>query len=65
MIYLADRPLSVTLKRTWHALSFWEKCRLAFYILWSDPKLTPEEIEALKNADLITEMMEEVTSSNS
>lgn len=61
MVYLADRPISITLKRTWNALSLWEKCSLAFHILWSDLKVTPEDVEKLKNADLITEMMEEVS----
>ena len=59
VVYLGDRSISVTLSRTWTALSLMEKLKLGFYLLRT-PILTKEDVEKLKNADLITELMEEV-----
>jgi len=55
-IILGDRPIWITLQRTWNSMTIWQKLTLiggilqAFFI-----KITPEEIEALKNGDLVAE----------
>ena len=47
-VHLADRPIDVTLKRGFHALSAWQKVKFACSILFSDESYTEEEIEKCK-----------------
>lgn len=55
-IILGDRPIKITLQRTWNSMTLWQKLSLivgiaqAFFV-----KITPEEIENLKNGDIIQE----------
>jgi len=59
--FLGDRPMHITLKRTWQALSYWEKIKFALYackaLLFFD--ITEKEIEELHQSseDVITELM--------
>ena len=60
-IVLADRDMTVTLKRAWGGLSFWEKTKLMFQILFGivdSPDITEEEVESLKQSDMLTEAIE-------
>jgi pheromone shutdown-related protein TraB len=59
-IILGDRPVEITLKRTWAALSFTEKIRFMFHIIKeSSFTITAEDIEKMKEADFLTEMVKE------
>jgi len=60
-VVLGDRPINITLSRTWAALSLWEKLRLMWMILREPMELKPEDVERFKNHDIITEMIEEAT----
>jgi pheromone shutdown protein TraB len=52
----------VTLQRIWGSLSFWEKMRIAWMFLSStDMDIKPEDIERMKNSDILAAMMDEVT----
>ncbi|MBU2512966.1 TraB/GumN family protein [bacterium] len=60
-IVLADRDLTITLKRAWGNLSFWEKMKLMFQILlgiFESPDISEDEVEALKQGDMLTEAIE-------
>jgi len=67
-VELIDRPIGVTLKRAWKKSSFKEKIK----ILWEffgvafggggdDLEITPELIESLKQEDVLTQAMEELS----
>jgi pheromone shutdown-related protein TraB len=58
----ADRDVKVTLKRTWSALGFWGTFRLLFSLFSGvfEPKaIEAEDIERLKTADALEEVMHE------
>jgi len=60
-IVLGDRPIEITLKRTWASLSTWEKLKLGYVLLtesWSE--ITEEDVERIKNSDVITELVKEL-----
>ena len=62
-IFLGDRPVEVTLKRAWHALGILEKARLLWHVMASfkeDFKITEEEIDQLKDADVLEKMLLEM-----
>lgn len=60
---LADREVSITLKRTWSNLGFWGGLKLLLSLItesFSEAQdLTEEEIERLKTADVLEEAMQE------
>lgn len=62
-IVLADRDINVTLKRTWASLGLLGLMKLSFSTLKSlvdkDGSVTEEEIERLKSADALAEVMKE------
>jgi hypothetical protein len=52
-VALGDRPISITVARTWHALTFWEKAKLLASLIWtglapSSPERLKTEIERMK-----------------
>jgi pheromone shutdown-related protein TraB len=58
---LADRDVTVTLKRAWGNLSLWEKFKLftqIFASVFESPDISEEEIEDLKQGDMLTEAIE-------
>jgi len=60
-IVLADRDITITFKRAWGNLSFWEKMKLFTQMLLSifeSPDISKEEVEELKNKDILTEAIE-------
>lgn len=60
-IVLADRDITITFKRAWGNLSFWEKMKLFTQMLLSvfeSPEISKEEVEELKNKDILTEAIE-------
>lgn len=60
---LADREVSITLRRTWGALGFWGGIKLLATLLAEafapSQDLSEEEIERLKTADVLEEAMQE------
>lgn len=62
-IVLADRDINVTLKRTWASLGLLGLIKLSFSTIKSlvdkDGAVTEEEIERLKSADALAEVMKE------
>eukprot|EP00041_Stephanoeca_diplocostata_P011369 m.187570 g.187570 ORF g.187570 m.187570 type:complete len:339 (+) comp18506_c0_seq8:291-1307(+) len=60
-VALGDRDVAITLNRAWRALSLWEKLKLAWGLLCdSYDEFTAEDLERMKNSDIITEMMQEL-----
>lgn len=61
-IVLGDRPIGITIARAWGGLSMWEKCKLAIDILkLSFSSIKAEDIEMLKNQDILTELSQELS----
>ena len=62
-LVLADRDIQATLKRTWHSLSFWNRSKLIASLIgapFAMEELGEEQIEALKDRDTISEMLDEL-----
>jgi pheromone shutdown-related protein TraB len=60
---LCDRNIQVTLRRAWSRTRFWGKMKMLAAMLasvFSSEKLTPEDIEKLKQKDVLQSMMEEL-----
>jgi pheromone shutdown-related protein TraB len=60
-LVLADREIQITLRRTWGALRWWDKVRLAGQLVFTviaSPHISEEEIEALKEQDMLSQVME-------
>jgi len=61
-VVLADRDVKTTLKRTWASLGLWSMLKITFAIfsgLFTAKSITEEEIENLKSADALEELMRE------
>ncbi len=60
-IVLADRDVTITFKRAWGNLSFWEKMKLIgqiFASVFESPDISEEEVESLKEGDMLTEAID-------
>jgi len=60
-IVLADRDVTITFKRAWGNLSFWEKIKLIgqiFASVFESPDISEEEVESLKEGDMLTEAID-------
>ena len=60
-LVLADRDIQITLRRTWGRLGWWDKMRLVYHLmltLVANPSISEEEIENLKNQDVLSQVME-------
>jgi pheromone shutdown-related protein TraB len=61
-VVLADRDIQATLKRTWAALSLWDKMQLIGVLVvsvFAKGEISEEQVEALKDRDAISEMIRE------
>jgi pheromone shutdown-related protein TraB len=61
-VVLADRDIQATLKRTWAALSLWDKLQLIGVLIvsvFAKGEISEEQVEALKDRDAISEMIRE------
>lgn len=61
-ILLADREIRVTLKRTWNSLGLWTMAKLVVSLVRgaiTREEITAQEIERLKSADALEEVMRE------
>lgn len=62
-LVLADRDVQTTLRRTWANLSLWSKAKLLAALVFSAvdrQEVDEEQIEALKERDVISEMLREL-----
>ena len=62
-IELCDRDVRITLRRAAHATSFFRKLLLTSELLvamFESPKISEEQLEELKEQDVLTEMMDEL-----
>ncbi len=62
-IWLADRDIRATLSRAWHALGWWSRIKLLYQLLTSmgaAEEITEEEIERLKQQDVLESLLAEV-----
>ena len=64
-LHLADRPIEVTLKRAFHALSSWQKVKFACSIIFSSESYTQEEIEKCKEQDQLEMLLNEMAGKKS
>jgi pheromone shutdown-related protein TraB len=61
-VVLGDRPVEITLKRTWANLSFYEKLKFIYTLLKeSRLDIKEEDIESMKDTDLITATLKELS----
>ena len=62
-VRLADRDIRTTLSRTWNALGWWSRGKLVFQLLLSlgrTEDITAEDVERLKQQDVLESLLEEV-----
>ena len=62
--FLIDREVNITIQRTWNSLSLWEKIKLMGQLVGSivfTPKINEKEIEKMKEKDLLSGMIEELS----
>jgi pheromone shutdown-related protein TraB len=62
-IHLADRDIRITLGRTWRLMSLWKKIKLLSQVviaLGQVDDITEEEIETLKEKDVLETLLEEI-----
>jgi pheromone shutdown-related protein TraB len=62
-VWLADRDIRATLSRAWHALGWWSRVKLLYQLLTSmgaADEITEEEIERLKQQDVLESLLAEV-----
>lgn len=65
-VHLADREIRITLARVWKAIGFFSKIKLLFQLLISlggADDITEEEIERLKQEDMLQVLLSELASS--
>lgn len=63
---LADRDLQITMRRLWRGLGFWGKIKLFFQLVLSlvvDEEISEEEMEKMKNEDMLTIVLTELSRS--
>ena len=65
-IVLADRNIQITFARIWHGIGFWGKAKLITSIVasvFSNEKVSEEDMERMKSEDMLNSVMEEFTRS--
>jgi pheromone shutdown protein TraB len=61
-IVLGDRPIGITIARAWGGLSSWQKLKLGYELLKvSFASIKAEDLEQLKNKDILTELIRELS----
>lgn len=61
LIHLGDRPVNITFQRFIASLSFYDKLKLFFSVLFSSKSISKEEVERMKNVDILNEMVKELS----
>eukprot|EP01080_Neovahlkampfia_damariscottae_P006014 gene6014-10016_t len=60
--YLIDRPVNITMKRIWNFMSIYSKFKLIFNLISSTfYDISPEDVESLKESDMITMAIKELS----
>jgi len=62
-IELCDREVRITLRRSWHSMTFWQKMKFlttGLVGLFEKQELTEEKLAELRSKDVLSEMMEEL-----
>lgn len=65
-LVLADRDIQITFARIWHNVGFWGKMQLLsqiIYSIFSNEKITEEELEQMKSQDMLNSILNEFTAS--
>lgn len=63
----ADREIQITLTRVWRGMGFWEKIKLMFQLilsLGSSDDITEEEVERMKQEDILQTLLADVKKSH-
>lgn len=63
-LVLADRNIQTTFMRIWHKHSFWQKFKLMstiFMSLFEDEKISEEDLEKLKESDMLQAALDDVS----
>ncbi len=66
-IHLADREIQTTLTRTLRSMSFWEKTKFIFQIIFSlggSEEITEEDVEKMKQEDVLETLLSDVKESH-
>ena len=58
-MFLGDMPINTSLKRGFHSLPWYRKLKLGITLLFTNHKLTKEDIEKLKEKDILDSLLEE------
>lgn len=58
--HLGDRPFQITFKRAIGSLTLYQKIKLTLSILFSNPKMSREEVERYKSADILETYLNEL-----
>lgn len=62
-IELGDRDVRITLKRAWRSMSLWQKTKfmtMSLASVFDKEDISEEQLEELKNKDVLTELMSEL-----
>ena len=62
-IELCDREVRITLRRSWHSMTFWQKLKFltsGLAGLFEKQELTEEKLAELRSKDVLSEMMDEL-----
>jgi len=62
-IHLADRDIRVTLSRTWHTMSTWDKMKILYHMILSlgeIDEIGEQEIERMKQEDILESILADV-----
>ena len=62
-IELCDREVRITLRRSWHSMTFWQKIKFltsGLAGLFEKQELTEEKLAELRSKDVLSEMMDEL-----
>lgn len=57
ILHLGDRPINITLQRALGRLSYWQTVKIACRMIFSNEKITKEDVEKCKSRDLLEELM--------
>lgn len=60
ILHLGDRPINITLQRALHGLSLWQTLKIVWKLITTDEKISKEDVEKCKQADMLEELMAEM-----
>ncbi len=63
----SDREIQITLSRVWRSMGFWAKIKLLFQLIFSlggSDEITEEDIEAMKQEDILKTLLSDVKKSH-